>query len=60
MTWPQFGIGVGIGIGIDVESVHPELNGLPNAISISSIPIPIPTPILAKGYRDNGAYEFKA
>ncbi len=52
MTWPQFGAAVGIGIGIGIESVHTELNGLPNAISIRSIstPIPIPTPILVNGY----------
>ena len=40
MTWPQLGAAVGIGVGI--ESVHTEFNGLPNAISIRSIPTPIP------------------
>lgn len=48
MTWPQFGPAVGVGIGISIESVYTELNGLQNAISISSIPMP--TPILVNGY----------
>ena len=52
MTWPQFGAAVGIDIEIGIESVHTELNELPNAISILSIPIPIPPPIriLVNGY----------
>ncbi len=47
MTWFQFGAAIGVGIGIGIESVHTELNGLPNAISIRSKP----TPILVNGYK---------